>query len=351
MFREHERAEGLCNISATLWEGKVDGFLRMEGGFEIILCKFEEALDVVSIMPVVASEGPGRGGVLGGWRYQQAVASRYQGIGGGRVRLDYEHFVTAFSHEGLELFDNDGQSDVPMPRLTKARAGDLRKIREDVTDMVLSSDVEGIGDGVDWQSVADMLVQRYSAPLHYLGNEDAAVRKSKDALTVYLSTLMRPFIDYTARNSSFETERCVAQVLPPVPPPTSPSLAHVVVEVVAERVCSTLITALDIITASPSASNGPPPEALESIDALIAHLQWTTWKECGTCPDEELCIIPIWPMGTFEDHASPRCKAEGDVTGVNGYWGHWGPPGGRRPPPPPGQGDDRDGGRARGMEV
>lgn len=92
------RAEGLCNLTKTLWGGKIDGIIRMEGGFEIIFCNIEN-LEVVNIMPVVnPSDGPGgHNGMLGGWQYYKAITERYHGIGGGRVVLDYENFVTAFS--------------------------------------------------------------------------------------------------------------------------------------------------------------------------------------------------------------------------------------------------------------
>ncbi|KAF2122138.1 hypothetical protein BDV96DRAFT_609152 [Lophiotrema nucula] len=348
MFREWERAQGLCDLSATLWEYKIDGVLRMEGGFEIILCDFEKDLEVKSIMPVVDDGWPGAGrGMLGGWRYYQAIAERYHGIGGGRVVLDYEHFVTAYAYEGLNLFDNDGQSDTPMPRLENARQADLRTIKDAVTGMILTSAVEKVGDGTNWQAIADMIIQRYSAPLHHLTDKEAAARKSKEALATYLSTLLRPFIDYTSRNTSAETARCVAQHLPPVPPPLSPPLAYTALSSITSRICTSLLSALDITTTqsqplsrsySYSSSSPPPSPALELIDALTAYLRWTSWKQCGPCPAEQLCIIPIWPMGTFADHASPRCKAQGEVSGVNGYWGRWGPRG-RQPPPPPEDGD------------
>jgi hypothetical protein len=62
--------------------------------------------------------------------------------------------------------------------------------------------------------------------------------------------------------------------------------------------------------------------AVELIDDLVEFLSWTTWKDCGACADEEVCFIPIWPMGSQEDHAHPRCKREEDVEdGGGGYWG------------------------------
>ena len=33
-------AAGLCELAAQEWEGGVDRFVRMEGGFEVVLCEF-----------------------------------------------------------------------------------------------------------------------------------------------------------------------------------------------------------------------------------------------------------------------------------------------------------------------
>lgn len=40
-------AAGLCELAAQEWEGGVDGFVRMKGGFEVVLCEFKRRLDVV----------------------------------------------------------------------------------------------------------------------------------------------------------------------------------------------------------------------------------------------------------------------------------------------------------------
>ncbi|KAI7106040.1 hypothetical protein KC340_g4349 [Hortaea werneckii] len=104
---ESVRAERLCELARTEYKGRVDGILRMEAGFEIILCDFAQHLDVVSIAaadPVI--DGPGPGGRNGDMlSYYQAIASRYDGIGGRRVSLDYDNFLTLFAVEDALYFD------------------------------------------------------------------------------------------------------------------------------------------------------------------------------------------------------------------------------------------------------
>ncbi|KAF2704209.1 hypothetical protein K504DRAFT_442252 [Pleomassaria siparia CBS 279.74] len=345
MGGEHARAQGLCSFSATIWEHKIDGVLRMEGGFEIILCEFEKHLETKEIMPV-----GGRFVPMNEWQYQKAITQRYHGIGGGRVVLDYSNFVTALEYEELDLWDNDVISDMSMPRLTKAAPKDLLKIKDAVTEMILqSSKTESSSDEkkkkVDWQAVADALVARYSAPLHYL-HTDASIRSDRNAYVSYLSTLLRPFIDNTSRNHTLETSRCISQFVPtlPLPPANPPALAHQALYSVSQHLCSTLLAASDIATRalSRSLSTAPPAgRAVALVDGLRDYLQWTSWKECKACGDEEICVVPIWPMGSHEQHREPKCQGEDEARFEGGYWGrrgmggppgHGGPPGEGRPP-------------------
>ena len=311
------RAQGLCNLSSTLWENRIDGILRMEGGFEIILCNFEKHLETKDIMPVVYNEW--RGSVMNLWVYFKAITKRYHGIGGGRAVLDYENFVSAFEYPELDLWNNDVISDMEMPRLQKAKPRDLQKVKDAVTAMILSPS-SGEGKSVNWQEVIDMLVTRYSGPLHSL-HTNPELRSSREAFTESLSNLLRPFIDYTSRNSSAEILRCISQSIPQ--PAFAQSLAYKAIHTVAFQLCKTLISAHGITIPSSgrtAAEPAPPSSALQLVDSLKEYLQWTSWKECKGCSDEEICVVPIWPMGNHEQHAVPRCQGR-SVKWAYGYWG------------------------------
>ncbi|KAH7085917.1 hypothetical protein BKA63DRAFT_401618 [Paraphoma chrysanthemicola] len=342
MGGEHERALGMCNLATSLWEGKIDGILRMEGGFEIILCDFARHLERTDVITVTQHSYwlNESAGFLGGWQYIKAIMGRYHGIGGERVKLAYDDFVSVFSYPDLKgLFSNDVQSDYAMPRLQNVMESDLERVRHDITRMVLRKDWDGVASSRDWQAVADLVVARYSEPLHYL-HTNKKLRGDKKALQFYLINILHPFIDYTARNATLETQRCIAQVvLPlPTPPSTAASLAHRAIHDVAHHICDTLLTGLSIASASISHASFTQVYAehvTDIIDNLVAYLNWTTWKQCGTCADEEVCYVPIWPMGNHEDHANPKCMDEDTARNRWGYWGQ-GPMG----PPPPGEGDD-----------
>lgn len=335
------RAKGLCDLASTIWEDRIDGVLRLEGGFEIILCAFEKHLERVDVISVPsAGEGRRGRGVMGGWEYVKAITSRYHGIGGGRVRVDYEEFVSVFA-EGVDgLWENDVQSDVRMPRLTNVATSDLERVRDRVTSLVLSKDWTQ-ERGTNWQAVADVVVARYSDPLHHITTHKA-FQGDKVELAGYLQGLLRPFIDGIERNATRETERCVGQLLLPLPslniPPASLTpLAHRALHTVTTRICDTLLTSLSIATSPTphsSFSTVYAEHAVEIVAELVEWLNWTSWKECGACGDEEVCFVPIWPMGTAEDHAKPQCRGEKGAEGRMGYWGlrRGGPPRDTKPP-------------------
>ncbi|OAL46202.1 hypothetical protein IQ07DRAFT_518517 [Pyrenochaeta sp. DS3sAY3a] len=350
MGGEMDRARGMCNLTMTLWEGKIDGILRMEGGFEIILCDFEAHVERTEMIAVTREDSPTNPGhLLGGWQYIKAITSRYHGIGGNRVSIDYQNFVSVFDYPDIEnLFTNDVISDYAMPRLQNVKDVDRLRVKADVTKMILDKDWDDDKEATDWQAVADTVVERYSKPLHYLHTNEK-VRNDKELLAAYILNLLRPFIDNTARNATLETQRCTAQFIDPIPhaPELAAPLAHHTIYAVTRHICDTLLTSLSIAsspTPHSSFTSVYAAHAVELIDELYTYLRWTTWKECKTCDDEEVCFIPIWPMGNHEDHAEPRCLDNAGADGRTGYWGErWGPR------PPPGKGG-REKGKGRKSE-
>jgi hypothetical protein len=59
-------------------------------------------------------------------------------------------------------------------------------------------------------------------------------------------------------------------------------------------------------------------EALQQTRSLAQELRtqldWTTWKECGRCPEpDQMCFVAMFPAGDPEDHFAPRCKTKEDI--------------------------------------
>lgn len=300
---ESYRAEKLCELAEKEWKGQVDGFLRMELGFEIILCSFERDLDVKRISQAKSSGmgGPGHGDNGDGLSYYQAVASRFDGIGGNRVHLDYENFVSLFAEDDAIYLDDNN-----LPR-ARNESVVLRPVYDAIKEMILQ---DSASDSVNWQSIADMVVARYADRIEYLASGDL---KDLDSLKAEADRLFRPFIDYGNRNTTAEIHRCAMQYVPESPSPTG--LAARSILNVTSTICSTLVYTTEESTYK---------KASEAIEELKSWLAWTTWKRCRGCDYHEVCFVPIWPMGGEKEYEHPKCIS--NMSEVSrGYWGGMGP--------------------------
>ncbi|KAJ5725930.1 uncharacterized protein N7483_007287 [Penicillium malachiteum] len=326
---ERERALEACELAENDWAGRIDGVLRMEAGFEVILCDFERDLSLVNIVQVnseSSERGPGPkhdddgrppfddgkrpkgpGGPGGGGpdssRWARAVAARYTGIGGHRVFLNYDNFISAFTY-GLDLFPNDAIH----PRLDHLSYADLEPIRRDLTATILTHDPREFS--WDWQATTDMVITRYSEELSYFASERMT---SLQALRSQIGMLLEPFVDYSGRNAANEVERCAIQFIP-LPYQEFPTIPARAVHGVTHSICATLLEA---------AAESDLTSAQKRIKELMEYLDWTTWKHCRGCQDNEICVIPIWPMGSVEDYAHPQCKdaLQPYNSSEENYWG------------------------------
>jgi hypothetical protein len=233
----------------------------------------------------------------------RAVAARYQGIGGNRVSLNYDHFVTAFSYD-VDLFQDEPR----LPRLSHLSRSELDAIRNDITTLIITHDAAEKSE--DWQAIADMVVTRYSKDLLYFVSGKIA---SLETLQDEIERVMSPYIDYNDRNDLVEAQRCATQFLPPHSLDSEGLAAHSVYSV-AHSICSKLLEA---------GNEKVFESALQILQDLVNYLDWTTWKECRGCAVDELCVVPIWPMGTVEDYESPSCKNASNPYDQHGesYWG------------------------------
>ena len=307
MFSDLWRAELLCKMAQNEFEGKVDGFLRMEGGFEIVMCDFEKSLKVHR----VTRAGTRYVGIGGGQKgedeailnYYRAVTSRYPGIGGGRVAINYDNFITAYRFS-TDLFPGSSK----IPRLNEAGDEVLSVIRATVIDTVVKEDA--FAPSIDWQAVADEVVQRYSDRLGRLASDELS---ELDALQAEAELALFPFIDFDNRNVTAEMEACSGQILPANGLRNLSSTALFVNDVLG-AICATLSHVLEdeeFVTAK------------ARVMGLVEWLGWPSWKRCPLCGYDEICFIPMWPFGTWEDQAHPSCVKGGEIIGKRGYWGFW----------------------------
>ena len=296
------RALELCNSVKHEWKGKIDGILRMEAGFEVILCSFEDNLDVVSIKQQKKRQGGGPGSRDSGDQlsYYQAVAARFDGIGGNRVSVDYDSLISVYAYRNGTYWDGAG-----LPRVLND-AAITKAIREDVSTMLTETSNTNF-EATDWQAVTDMIVGRYANRIASLADGNIT---SLTALQAGLDRALRPFIDYSDRNTLSEVARCAEQFLSPAAI-TSNTTAAIAVKATHKRVCQTL---------SGAATAESLDEGLLLVRSLRDWLGWTTWKRCIGCQVDEVCMIPIWPWGSKKDREQPRCSDMTDDQRGD-YWG------------------------------
>lgn len=306
-FQDTARAQLLC-LLANQWD--IDGFIRMEGGFEVILCNFSSGVDYIAHPKAPDFEAPGARAYRSFLEYVRTVSMRYDGIARSRVRLDYSSMTSAYFFD-TNLTNQDPSMD--LPRLTYASQADLTSMREEVKSML---DRPWRDSSIDWQAVVDLIVSRYSDRLQYL-------RTSREIEHFFevINSLLNINIDYSHPwNETAAREACTFHYLQSASPLTEQDqLIYAAIATVTARICSTLLQIRGLITSPPAPTIAPGdvmdviPKAVNMTQELIDWLDWSTWKSCGQCPYDQVCFVAFFPFGTREDHFNPRCQNETEL--------------------------------------
>ena len=153
------RGGDLCNSSAA-WG--VEGFIRMEPGFEVIFCDFSPDAGLELASPPARQAHPDDPAYpdfdsgLFTFEWVRAAAQRYRDIGAGRVLLDFSAMVSAYFYP-VNLTNPDPERP-ELPRLAQATEAQLAVMRGHVANVTSR---RGLGGGsgdedvVDWQGVTD----------------------------------------------------------------------------------------------------------------------------------------------------------------------------------------------------
>ncbi|KAL3429322.1 hypothetical protein BDV09DRAFT_203052 [Aspergillus tetrazonus] len=326
---EDQRARAVCQLAKDEWQNRLDGVIRMAAGFEIILCEPEVNLESVRVMP----PGKPRGKPA---ELLRAITSRYYGIGGERVKLNYDHFVSAYDPSySLDLFASGDEMQSKRPRLRHLSAEELQPVRDHLTSLILDHEVTE--NSVNWQSKADLIVTKYGPflrsllppkpkdknkhkpedkqkPLHkteanskhdkrqqHKEHKEHKQQRNEPSTAARIASLMSPF----ASSSPQETITLCATQFLSTPNADSP-LAHQALYSINYNICSTL---MELSTFLSMVGEGEDTKLVHStIRDLMMYLNWSTWKECRGCRDNEFCAVPIWPQGSEEDFQHPRCR-------------------------------------------
>lgn len=306
---DYQRAQVMCALGK---EYGIEGIIRMEAGFELILCDFSSGLEFVGANQRPKYDLPEAYQDLHQFEYFRGVSARFHGITAGRVRVEYSSMVSAYFYP-LNLTNPD-PSRAELPRLPTSDKEGLARLRSDVLALFSEPSIE---EAVDWQGVVDMVVTRYSDRLQLLASSNLTER----ALLSEIDFLLNVFIDYTDPSIPASIEKCSTVYLTPVTPQTeSDFLIYEAVATVTRKICSTLFDVREILLDGEIEMSRVAGEPNPAIQELIKYLDWSTWLECGKCGYDEVCFVAIWPWGGVEDHKTPGCRENDDLAGRNGYW-------------------------------
>lgn len=341
MLAEFQRAREMCDL-ANKWlpsgGGKIDGFIRMEAGFEIIYCDFSRAggLDLLS---VEASSFRNESHIDDGetgfpalysirmFEWLRAAAARFHGHPVGRLTLDWSSMVSAFSYPVSLANPDPTRQD--LPRLLAATDDERKGIRARLREVIIQRGGIPVNKKktIDWQSTVDSIVTRYSQRLEYVMNQNLTANR----MLAVIGTLVDPFVDYLDHTPAAEhsaIRRCTLHYL------QSSSLQrdswtpedHAIfaaIETVSRNICDSVFRARRRLIDSVSMANDWPSiqDAQETIRSLTTKLKWSTWRECSSCASHEICSIPMFPIGAVDDYFHPSCKSLSQLT--IGYFVKW----------------------------
>ena len=286
----------------------IEGFVRMEAGFEILKCDFSDGLDLVStnlrpqhLRPEGHSER---------WTFEwlRAIALRYDGIDGSRIQLDFSSMIHAGFYPAN--LTNPDPKYSHLPRLVSVDPAQLSHIRSDIQEMWLQERSES---SVDWQGIVDMIKKRFSDRLQYLVS-----KLSNEAFLWEVNVLLNTYIDYKTFSLADSIKNCSSHYLRPVKTFTGQDkLIHAAIEEVTTRICTTLFQIRADLLAQYNA------DAVETIDisksvklvrGLNAWLDWSEWRACRpSCAYDQICYITVCPFGNTDLHYNPRCLNSSEV--------------------------------------
>ncbi|KAG2150650.1 uncharacterized protein EDB93DRAFT_1084026 [Suillus bovinus] len=326
-FMEDQRIVDLCKWGAPY---AVDGFVRMEMDFEVMLCDFSAGLEVVSFSHLASLAEPVLCSFLlrlfevmhaGSWH------NRYPGDT--RINLDLAGIVSLYdttlapslvsSRDGQERCDHD---------IRAISSADIKAVRRSV-----SRTLEGNQDdisGIDWQTLFRVIVERYSARFdlmdYLLNSENDTIMDRALKVHVQLRVMLTPYIFHSIvpPSASYDPSNSWAtpvfkacgtahtsSILSYVPSlnPSERLLLHAVQEtsreicrVITKMWASGVVAGLDVHLPRDSTPDTAQIVRLmdswrQELGALMTWLDWSVWVKCRpACGPEEMCYLPSWPI-------------------------------------------------------
>lgn len=341
---EMKRAMAMCDM-ITKWGWA--GIMRMEIGYEVIWCDFksDSLHHESSVRGFLQEDRLKDEEFITTYLWARAVAERYDGLGGDRVKVDFSSMVSGF------FFPiNISNTDPERPDLIRLKAATLEH-RLDIGAYLQKVFAEPRRFNVNWQGVVDMIVTRFSKRL-------AAMSSTNISTDIFIGELERAVLTYYEapslpddatiaadddKNKTAEAiDRCSTHYLKSAQLSRQKwtlqdGLIHTALSAVVQRICSDLYlmrslllqaapdTPSDAYFINKKVNNVEMDKAVNQSRAIVRNLvdelAWTTWKKPQLCAENEVLMTPMWPFGNIEDYYNPGCVPFNEITeDRRGYW-------------------------------
>lgn len=310
IFSDRNRGLELCALGA---EWGIEGFVRMEMGFEIIFCEFSDGLVLESARQRPSGDNRSFEG-LDQFETLRGASMRYSGITGQRLKLDYSGMLSAFWYD-LNMTNPDPKRQ-DLPRLPATDVEGLGRMKTDFKAAFQeSSRRKDVGN--DWQGITDMIITRYSDRLQLMAGNNT----SQEVILSELAVLLNLYLDYGNFDIPTAAEKCsVHYLIAAVPETIGDSMIYEALSTVMNEICRTLFRVRQLLLEEDTTNSSALDKSKSALKALVDYLNWTTWKECGKCAYDEICFVAIWPWGSMEDHEHPSCMKKDVLLTRGGYW-------------------------------
>ncbi|KAH9056829.1 hypothetical protein EDB87DRAFT_1823975 [Lactarius vividus] len=349
-FSERERIKALCDWGRSFG---LDGFVRMEFHFEVMICDVLDPMEVITFLNLLPKNqtspprrppgfphhperpilfpSPPPSKPPSGWRGSlpgdhRSVLEAY--LAGGwhdrapgetRVHLDYSGLVTFYDPSLTSLVDSRHGKDRLHLRLEGISVLDSERVRAEL-QTVLAREQDG-RSGIDWGSITRVVTERYAGRLEYLPRAQLLVMLAPYITTsdvperLPASTNLNWAAPIARRCATTQTSHIPLGILTP-----QEARIHAAVENTIREICRRLVLVwvefFDVEAADQARATEVSEMAHEHISELMAWLDWSMWVRCepgcglgALGGEQEVCYLPSWPFSIGDDpyDMTPRC--------------------------------------------
>jgi len=250
-----------------------------------------------------------------------------------RVRLDYSGLVTFYDPSLSSLVEARYGKDRLHLRLEGISVLDSERVHAELQTVLTRE--EDRGSGIDWGSIARVVMERYGGRLEYLhfllsSNTTTFVDKLERAAVVRMQLLamLAPYITTAdvpgqlppSANLSWAApiaQRCATTQTSHIPlgilTPQEARI-HAAVENTLHEICRRLVLVwvkfFDVEAADEVGAAEATVVARGHIAELVAWLDWSVWVQCEPgCSLGDICYLSTWPFGLGGNpyDMTPRC--------------------------------------------